>query len=129
MSERAMEATQQLGQPSNLNLNYTEMRVDAAHPDNPGSWHGKRLGIIAGIFAAEEPMQSDGVPQVGAGSAKILIQVMGQFPKNFFKLRGGGADKNDITGGSVHIGQTAAAKFPKGTDVFQIFCGIVFAAG
>jgi hypothetical protein len=37
MSERAMEATQPFGQPSNLNLNFRGKQDDAVHPGIPGS--------------------------------------------------------------------------------------------
>jgi hypothetical protein len=54
---------------------------------------------------------------------------VGQFIENFFQLRGGGAQEDDVTGGAVHVGDAAAAEFPQVADLFQKLGGVVFAAG
>ncbi len=71
------------------------------------------LGIITGIFTAGLTDTVRRGSQVGAGTAQILIQIVGQFIKNFFQLRRGRAQKNDITGGTVHVGDAAAPRIPQ----------------
>jgi hypothetical protein len=44
---------------------------------------------------------------------------VGQFVENFFQLGGGGSDKDDVTGGAVHVGDAGAAEFPQVADFFR----------
>ena len=53
---------------------------------------------------------------------------MGQLIENLLDLGSGGAQENDVSGGSVHVGDTAAAEIPQITQVFQKFGGVVLAA-
>jgi hypothetical protein len=54
---------------------------------------------------------------------------MGHFIENFFQLGSGGSQKNDVTGGSVHVGNTAAAKIPQVTELPKIFGRIELSTG
>ena len=51
---------------------------------------------------------------------------MGQFIKNFLKLLCCGAEKNNVTGRPVHIGNTTAAKVPQISDFSQVFSRVEF---
>ena len=54
---------------------------------------------------------------------------MGHLKENLFQLGGGGSDKDDVTGGAVHIGDAGTAELPQVADFFQELGGVVFAAG
>jgi hypothetical protein len=54
---------------------------------------------------------------------------MGHLIKNFFQLGSRGSQKNDVTGGSVHVSDTASAEIPQITYLSQVFGRVKFTTG
>ena len=85
------------------------------------------LGVVAGVFAAGHAEAGSGSTQVGAGTAKVDVHVVGQFVEDFFELRSLGADEDHVAGGAVQVGQTGAAEIPDVADAAQVFRAVVLA--
>ncbi len=85
------------------------------------------LGVVAGIFAAGWPMQSAGVRRLEPEPPRSWFILVGQFIENFFQLGRGGSQEDDVAGGTVHVGDAAAAEIPQITKVAQVFGGVEFA--
>ena len=86
------------------------------------------LGVVAGILTAGLADTVGGGSQVGAGTAQVLVQVVGQFIKDLFQLGGGGPQEDDVAGRTVHVGDAAAAKIPQVADASQIIGLVELAA-
>ena len=93
-----------------------------------GEMVAKSLGIITGIFTTGLTDTVRRCSQVGTGATQILVDIVGHFIKDFFQLGSCGTEKNDITGGTMHVGDTAAAEIPQITELSQIFGGIKFSS-
>ena len=78
-----------------------------------GQMIAKGVGVVAGIFAAGGTDTVGRRPHVGTGATQILVEIVRHLIENFFQLRGGGTEKNDVAGGTVHVGDTAAPEIPK----------------
>ena len=87
------------------------------------------LRVVAGIFAAGLAKTGFGRTQVGAGATKVYVHFMGQLVEDFFKLCSLGTKQHDVTGGSVHIGQTRTTHIPNVAQVAQELAVIVLGSG
>ena len=85
--------------------------------------HGQAMAKILGVITTPlttGPAKTAGRgTQVRTGTAKILIQIVGQIIEQGLKVRGGGAKQNQIAGGTVHVGHTGTVFLPKVADVAQ----------
>ena len=71
------------------------------------------LRINTGPFTARLAEAALRRSQIGAGTAQVHLQFMGQFIKNGFQLVGGGSQEDDVARGPVHIGESASSRFPE----------------
>ena len=83
------------------------------------------LGVVASVFAAGHAEAGSGSTQVGAGTTKVNVQVVGQFVEDFFELRSLGADEHEVTSGAVQVGHTGATEIPDVADAAQEFGAVV----
>ena len=74
-------------------------------------------GIITGPLATGLTETTGGGTQVAAGTAEVHAYIMSQLIKNLFQFFGKGTEQNHVTGGTVHIGHTAAAPVPDLADL------------
>ena len=85
------------------------------------------LRVVAGVFAAGLAEAGSRGTQVGAGAAEVGFHFMRDLPENFFQLGGLGAQKHDVAGGAVQVGQAGAAQIPDVAQMAQILGAVVLA--
>ena len=84
-------------------------------------------GVVTGPLTPGHAAAAARRPDVGAGTADVEIDLL-QLVEDRLELIGGGAQKNDVTGGAVHVGDAGAVLLPDVTDLPQSF-GVVEPAG
>ena len=82
------------------------------------------LSIIAGPFTTGPADATGRRTQVRPGAPKILLKYMTQFKEDRLQLLRKGPQKDDITGGAMHVHHPTTTVFPKITEGPQVVCGI-----
>ena len=87
------------------------------------------LSIVAGPLAAGITQTAGRGTQVGAGTAQVLLQVVGQVPEQGLEVLGAGTDEDHVAGGTVQVGDAGAVLVPQVHQGAQVLGGVVETGG
>ena len=87
------------------------------------------LSIVAGPLATGLTQTAGRGTQVGAGTAQVLLQVVGQVPEQGLEVLGAGAEENHVAGGTVQVGDAGAVLVPQVHQAAQVLGGVVQTGG
>jgi len=87
------------------------------------------LSIITSPLTAGITQTASRSTQVGTGTTKILIHIMGQIPEQQFQILGTGTEEDQVTGRTMEVGDAGTVFFPQIHQRAQVLGAVVQTGG